>query len=426
VLYATAWLNLTAQPIVLHIPQVTDRYFLLEILDAWTNVDYHPGTQEATPEGNYLIAGPNWQGTPPPGITQVFAMPTNTAWIAGRTYTNRRPEDVIKADVIQRQYTLTPLSSFTSGQPYTPPTDLPVNPAIDESTPPVNQVANMSAGTFFGTLAAMMGTMGTSVPLTNPPLLPADAAAEENLKKIGLTPGDAFDISTLPRRRAATLELAARTAQRIVSSDATLIAIGGRPVNGWTWSTDLGQYGTNYLARAVVANRGIGANLSSDAVYFYAQQDSRGVPLNGDKRYTLTFPAGQLPPVNPSAFWSVTMYNAAGFLVSDLNNNLGSTQINAGLPPNPNMGGSYRFFIQANRPTNPAQVPYWIRAPKGRQKFLLLLRTYWPSDAILDRQYQPPPVVRTGVRPTPLTRAARLRLRTPFIPRRLGNLVVPN
>jgi hypothetical protein len=63
---------------------------------------------------------------------------------------------------------------------------------------------------------------------------------------------------------------------------------------------------------------------------------------------------------------------------------------------------------------------------KGRQKFLLLLRTYWPSDAILDRQYQPPPVVRTGVRPTPLTRAARLRLRTPFIPRRLGNLVVPN
>src|SRR5262249_42266687 len=182
----------------------------------------------------------------------------------------------IKADVIQRQYTLTPLSSFTSGQPYTPPTDLPVNPAIDESTTPVAQVANMSAGTFFGTMAAMMGTMGTSVPLTNPPL-PADAAAKENLTTIGLPPGDAFDISTLPRRRAAILELAARTAQRIVSSDATLLAIGGRPVNGWTWSTDLGQYGTNYLGRAVVANRGIGANLSSDAVYFYAQQDGRGV-----------------------------------------------------------------------------------------------------------------------------------------------------
>jgi hypothetical protein len=323
-----------------------------------------------------------------------------------------------EANLIQHRYTLTPLSSFTDGQPYTPPTDLPVNPAIDESTPPVNQVANMSAGTFFGTLAAMMGT---SLPLTNPPL-PADAAAVANLEAIGLVPGQPFDISTLPRRTAATLELAARTAQRIVSSDATLIAIGGRPVNGWTWSTDLGQYGTNYLGRAVVANRGIGANLSSDAVYFYAQQDGRGAPLNGDNRYTLTFAAGQLPPANPKAFWSVTMYNAAGFLVGTPDN-LGSTQINAGLPPN--KGGSYQFFIQATEPTDPAQVPYWIKAPAG-QKFLLLLRTYWPSDAILDRQYQPPPVVRTRVRPTPLTPAARLRLHTPFIPRRLGNLVVPN
>ena len=257
VFYASAWLNLTAQPIVLHIPDVPNRYFLLEILDAWTNVDYHPGTQEATPEGNYLIAGPNWHGTPPAGITQVFAMPTNTAWIAGRTYTTGTEADKIEADAIQHEYKLTPLSSFTDGQPYTPPTDLPVNPAIDESTPPVNQVANMSAGTFFGTLAAMMGT-SAELPLTNPPL-PADAAAVANLEAIGLVPGQPFDISTLPRRTAATLELAARTAQRIVSSDATLIAIGGRPVNGWTWSTDLGQYGTNYLGRAVVANRGIGA-----------------------------------------------------------------------------------------------------------------------------------------------------------------------
>ena len=88
VLYATAWLNLSAGPIVLHIPDVPNRYFLLEILDAWTNVDYDPGTREATPEGDYLIAGPDWHDTPPAGITQVFAMPTNTAWIAGRTYTN--------------------------------------------------------------------------------------------------------------------------------------------------------------------------------------------------------------------------------------------------------------------------------------------------------------------------------------------------
>jgi hypothetical protein len=413
VLYASAWLNLKADPIVLHIPEVTDRYFLLQILDAWTNVDYHPGTQQDTQEGNYLIAVPNWQGTPPPGITQVFAMPTNTAWVAGRTYTTGTKADAEEADAIQKQYTLTPLNSFD--KPYTPPTHLPVNPAIDESTTPVAQVANMSAGTFFGTLAAMMGT--------NRPLMPQDGAAVANLAAIGLVPGEPFDISTLPRHEAAALERAARAGERIVSSDATVLYLDGRPKNGWAWSITLGQYGTNYLGRAVVAYRGIGANLAENDVYFYAQQDGRGAPLDGSKQYTLTFPAGQLPPINPRAFWSVTLYNAAGFLVGTPDN-LGSTQINAGLPPN--MGGSYRFFIQANQPTDPAQVPYWIKAPDGG-KFILVLRAYWPDPAIVpENTYVPPPVVRTGVRPTPLTPTARRRLRTPFIPQRLGSLIVPN
>jgi DNA sulfur modification protein DndE len=178
VLNAGAWLNLTAEPIVLHIPEVTDRYFLLEILDAWTNVEYDPGIRLGTQEGDYLIAGPNWHGTPPPGITQVLAMPTNTAFIIGRTYTTGTSDDVSAADAVQHQYTLTPLSAF--GQPYTPPTNLPVNPAIDQSTPPPDQVANMSAGTFFGTITAMM--------MTNPPL-PADASTVAEFAAIGLVPG---------------------------------------------------------------------------------------------------------------------------------------------------------------------------------------------------------------------------------------------
>jgi hypothetical protein len=146
--------------------------------------------------------------------------------------------------------------------------------------------------------------------------------------------------------------------------------------------------------------------------------------LNGDKQYTLTFPAVDLPPVNPGGFWSVTLYNAAGALVGTANN-LGSTQIKYdGLEPN--MGNSYQFFIQATKPTDPADDDYWIMAPKG-EKFLLLLRTYWPLPMIYpENTYVPPPVVRTLVRPTPLTPTARRQLRTPFIPQRLGSLIVPN
>src|SRR5262249_11423623 len=103
VLYNNAFLNLQAEPMVLHIPDTQGRFFIQEILDAWTNVDYDPGTRTNTPPGDYLLTGPNWSGTVPPGITQVLAMPTNTAWIAGRTFTTGDSDDVAIASNIEHE-----------------------------------------------------------------------------------------------------------------------------------------------------------------------------------------------------------------------------------------------------------------------------------------------------------------------------------
>jgi DNA sulfur modification protein DndE len=323
-LYNNAFLSLQPEPMVLHIPNTQGRFFIQQILDAWTNVDYAPGTRTNTPPGDYLLTGPNWSGTVPPGITQVLAMPTNTAWIAGRTFTTGEPDDVNIASTIQHQFTLTPLSAY--GMTYTPPTNLFVNPAIDMQTPPINQVSNMSAGTFFGMLATLW--------MSDPPQS-VDGSILASLKEVGLVPGQPYDLRQQPLSVQLGMEAAAPAALKYISSNLALLQAGNKPINGWTLPIGFdGQWGTDYLQRAVTAYRGLGLNNEQDAVYGYGQSDNTGLKLNGANSYTITFPAGSLPPVampyGQQGFWSVTLYNSNDTLTGSTYNNLGSTQITAG------------------------------------------------------------------------------------------------
>jgi hypothetical protein len=275
--YSNAFLDLSAEPIVLTLPDLGDRFFLMQILNAWTEV------------------GPDWKGKLPKGIDQVIELATNTAWIAGRTLTTGTKEDLKKVAAIQKEYKLTPLSKF--GRPYTPPSYVPINPRIDMSRTPRDTVAGLTAGQYYGRLALLMGP--------NPPL-PADAPLVAKFARIGLVPGKPFDIAGLPRRTRLALTAAAAAAKRIIVNAAQRIDL--TPTN-WSMSLDLGAYGTRYLERAAVAYSGIGANLYLDAVYAGVIEDAGGKALQGSNRYRLRFAPGQFPPSNPKAFWSVTLYN---------------------------------------------------------------------------------------------------------------------
>jgi hypothetical protein len=371
---------------VLHIPNTQGRYYIQEILDAWTNVPYEPGARNDTPAGDYLITGPSWHGTPPPGITQVLTMPTNMAWILGRTYTTGEPNDVQMATTIQHQFTLTPLNDY--GTPYTPPPNLFANPAIDMQTPPLNQVSNMSAGTFFGMLATMW--------MSNPPQS-VDGPILANLAKVGLVPGNPYDLNQEPLPIQLGLESAARAALKYISSNLALEQVSTPPLNGWKLTTGFdGQWQTNYLERAVTAYRGLGINAEQGAVYGYSQRDNTGLPLNAANRYTITFPANTPPvslegPSGQTGFWSVTLYNSDGTLTGSPFNNLGSTQIIAGTWK-PNADGSYTIVVQQNQP---ADTSNWLQAPAGNQKFTLVLRMYSPMPQVYDPSnpqypYKPP------------------------------------
>jgi hypothetical protein len=145
-LYSSTFLDLSKEPIVLHVPDVEGRYYLMPMLDAWTNVFASPGKRTTgTGANDFVITGPFWDGIVPEGTTQIKS-PTNLVWIIGRTQTNG-PADYDAVHKIQEQYTLTPLSSF--GKPYQPPQDVPIDPTVDMKTPPGVQTNNLSGPEFF-------------------------------------------------------------------------------------------------------------------------------------------------------------------------------------------------------------------------------------------------------------------------------------
>jgi hypothetical protein len=368
-LYSFAWLDLSKEPIVLSVPDTDDRYYLMPMLDAWSNVFASPGKRTTgTKAGNFAIVGPNWKGTLPEGVKEIKS-PTNTAMIAGRTQANG-PADYKAVNALQQHYKLTPLSSF--GKPYDPPKGT-VDPKIDLKTPPVEQVNSMSAETFFKRLAALMSS--NPPPASNAPML-------EKLAKIGIVPGQDFDMSKLDPAVAKGLE------RSVQSAVAKLAAAGkevGTSVNGWRiLPAKVGDFGTDYELRGIVALIGLGANILQDAVYPTTFVDGDGKPLNGGNRYVLHFDKGQLPPVN--AFWSVTMYNAQSFFVE---NPLDRYNIAAWMPLKFNDDGSLDIDIQRDSPGKDKESN-WL--PAAQDDFNLTLRMYWPKEAAVDGTWKPPAV----------------------------------
>jgi hypothetical protein len=371
-LYSFSFLDLVREPLVLSVPEMNGRYYLMQMLDAWTNVFASPGTRTTgSDQGDFAITGPAWKGEAPKGVNEIRS-PTNMVWLIGRTQTNGK-RDYAEVNEIQDQYKLTPLSHF--GKPYSPPEELDVDPHIDMKTPPVEQVFKLDASHFFSRLNHLMKT--------NPPA-PADADALERFAAIGVGPGQPFSLRTLDP------STASQVANSVAAAQARIIAEARKPHgelrNGWEFMGDVGRYGANYLWRAVVAFLGLGANLPEDATYPRATKDSDGQPLNGSRRYEVRFQKGQLPPVN--AFWSITMYNDKQFFVP---NPINRYAIGDRDKIEFNDDGSLSIYIQNESPGREKESN-WLPAPKDG--FNLFMRLYWPRKEITNGNWKPPRIER--------------------------------
>ncbi|MDI1483391.1 DUF1254 domain-containing protein [Polyangium sp. y55x31] len=370
-LYSQAWLDLSKEPVILHVPEAKGRYYLMPMLSGWTNVFASPGTRTTgTQAGNFAIVGPRFKGALPQGMKEIRS-PTETVWIIGRTHTTGTPADLAAVHAFQDQLSLTPLSAY--GKTHTPPRGA-VDPNVDMTAPPVDQVNAMEAAVFFKALAAHMKE--------NPPAA-ADAPMITKLARIGIVPGQDFDLHKLDPAVARGLERAPKAGlERIRAHEKN----AGKSVNGWTITLKTGDYGTDYLQRAFIALVGLGANLPEDAVYPLTKVDGDGQPLDGANRYRLHFPKGQTPPV--SGFWSLTLYNDQMFFHP---NAIRRYAIHSDDVMKRNADGSLDLYIQ-NTPPDEDKASNWLPAPQG--KFVLMLRMYWPAQAVLDGAWVPPAVQR--------------------------------
>ena len=370
-LYTSAFFDVGKEPWVLSIPDMNGRYALFPMLDGWTTVFQVPGKRTTgTGAQTYAVTGPGWKGTLPAGVKE-YKSPTNIVWLLGRIYCTGTPEDYAEVHRLQDEFNLVPLSSY--GKPYTPPAGT-VDPSTDMKTAVREQVNRMDAAAYFTLLCKLMKD--------NPPAA-ADAPQLAKFASIGIVPGQDFDAAKLKAdflKRVPQVGFDRIMLQFKINKDL-------KDENGWAYTTKTGIYGTDYLMRALVTAIGLGANRPQDAVYPTSLKDGEGRKYNGENKYVMHFPEGQLPPAQ--GFWSLTMYDSSYFFV---NNPLNRYSISARQNLKSNPDGSTDLYIQKDLPGSDKELN-WLPAPPG--DFILMLRLYWPDESdpsIIDGSWKIPPV----------------------------------
>jgi hypothetical protein len=380
-LYSIAWLDLTKEPMIVLAPDTGGRYYLLPMLDMWTDVFASPGWRTTgTTAATYIVTPPGWRPDlrdrfidefKLPKDTQRIEAPTPYVWIIGRTKTDG-PPDYDAVHKIQAGYKVTALSEW--GKTPTP-VQMKIDPTVDMKTPPKVQVDTMSAGKYFAYAAELL--------TVNPPHL-TDEPILAQMRRIGFVPGQRFDIEKLPPALRKGLEAVPEAAQKLMDWKMPTLA---RVANRWSMNTDtMGVYGNYYLKRAIVTQLGLGANLPEDAIYPLNLGDESGRPLDGANKYTIHFDKDAAPPVN--AFWSITLYDSEGFQVG---NSLNRFAVSSWMPFKYNADGSLDLYFQNESPGKDKEGN-WLPAPKGA--FNLTMRLYAPKSEALTGKWNPPPITR--------------------------------
>ncbi|HTF34036.1 MAG TPA: DUF1254 domain-containing protein [Myxococcota bacterium] len=357
--YSLLFMDLRAEPIVLSVPAVEKRrYYVVQLVDGNTfNYGYIGSRTTGNGPGDYMVVGPDWKGETPPGIKQVFRCSTQFSAAAYRTQLFN-PADMKNVVKVQAGYKVKTLSAYLK-QP-APPAAPAVNfPKIDKELVKTN---------FFEYL---------DFALQFAPPGPEETAIRAKLALIGVGPGKTFNFKDLSLEHKAEVGLGMKDGeQKVVAA----VASTGRDINGWRVGGlaggDRAYFHGDWLKRAALAKAGIYANDPVEATYPLTRKDDAGQPLDGSKhKYTLTFAAGQFPPVN--AFWSVTMYDGTTQLL--IKNPINRYLINSPMLPNlkKNPDGSLTLYIQKDS-SGTAKKSNWLPAPDG--PIYMVMRLYWPKE----------------------------------------------
>jgi hypothetical protein len=379
--YSFAWLDLRAEPMVLSVPAVEKpRYYAVQFCDGNTyNVGYIGSRATGVEAGDYMVVGPDWKGATPPGVKKVISSTTQFCLAGYRTQLFNAADmpNVVK---VQDAYKVQPLSAYLK-QPAPP-----AAPAVD--FPKINK-ETVKTG-FFDYL---------DFALQFAPAGPEEKEIRAKLARIGVGAGKTFDFKDLSPEHKQAIAEGMKAGEAKVDE---FLASGLKKVNGWSVGSFFGDrafFNGDWLKRAGAAKGGIYGNDAVEATYPVTRIDGAGEPLDGSKHnYTLTFPAGQLPPVN--AFWSVTMYDGKSQLL--IKNPINRYLLNSPMLPDmkKNDDGSLTLYIQKASP-GADRESNWLPAPDG--PIYLVMRLYWPKEtppSILppgEGTWQPPAITATAL-----------------------------
>ena len=377
--YSFVGMDLRAEPLVLCVPRVEEgRYYDVQLVDMYTfNYGYIGSRATGNDAGCFLVAGPDWKGEIPAGIGKVFRSETQFG-LAGYRTQLFSPSDMPNVARIQAGYVVKTLSQFLNqpAPPEPPAIDWPPFTKDDMKTP----------------FASYLNFL---LPFCPP--VEEEKALRARFASIGIEAGKPFDFEKLSDAHKAEFALAIEEGYDAIEHQRNNF---GKVVNGWLIGSILGDrafFHGDWLLRAAGALAGIYGNSAEEAVYPLAKHDSNGGALDGSKHdYTLTFAAGELPPVN--AFWSVTMYDGRTQLL--IENPIDRYLINSPMLPElkKNPDGSLTLYVQKDSP-GPDKESNWLPAPNG--PIYLVMRLYWPRrepPSVLppgDGTWKPPGIVAT-------------------------------
>jgi hypothetical protein len=361
--YSSAWLDLKAEPVVISVPDTGGRYYVLALMDFFTNNFAYIGRRvTGTQKGDYFVVGPDWKGVIPPGVSLIKS-PQDSVWILGRTLVDGEV-DLINVHKIQDQYKITPLSVWLKGTGEIK-TARPAGSPPDPKDPwDFWKIVNLGL-------------------TENPP--PANESILADLAKIGIGPGQTFRPERFTPEESKTILKSMQTAmQEIATSRVRFVKIQ----EGWSITPpNIGNFGTDYGYRALIALMGLGALEPAEATYMTAVTDKDGKALSGEFCYRLHFNKGDIPPVD--AFWSLSMYEVMkdmrGFFTANPINRYSIGDRTKGLKYNPD--GTLDIYIQHQSPGKDLE-DNWLPAPKGI--FRVTLRMYQPREIVLTGKYRLP------------------------------------
>jgi hypothetical protein len=365
--YSFMWMDLRAEPMVLSVPAVEkERYYAVMLCDGNTyNYGYIGSRATGNEAGDYMVVGPDWKGEKPAGIKKVFTSTTPFS-VAGYRTQLFRADDMPNVVKVQAGYKAQPLSSF-----------------LKQRAPPAPPKVDFLPATTAGIQANYFQYLDAAIRFVPP--APEEKEIRAKLAKIGIGSDKPFDFKSLPAEQKEAFRLGMKSGDEKVDK---FLASGVKNVNGWNIGSFFGDrdfFKANWVMRAGAAKGGLYGNDAVEATYPFTRADATGEKLDGSKNnYTLTFPAGQLPPVN--AFWSVTMYDGKSqFLIK---NPINRYLINSPMLPNmkKNEDGSLTLYIQKDSP-GADKESNWLPAPNDL--IYLVMRLYWPKT-------EPPSILPAG------------------------------